>query len=67
MIEIAKCLKRGCKHYIGVSQANGTELSERNICKAFPNGIPSEIAFEHNKHTKPFKGDHGIRFEPMNQ
>lgn len=34
-----------------------------DTCDAFPDGIPFEIFFGGNKHTKPFKGDRGIRFE----
>ena len=46
-----------CKHYT------------KNIeCKAFPKGIPEEIFItgEHD-HTKPFKGDNGILFEPLEE
>jgi len=32
-------------------------------CKAFPDGIPMEIWEGRNKHTEPYEGDHGIRFE----
>ena len=34
-------------------------------CEAFPNGIPDVIYLYGNKHTKPLKGDNGIRFEPV--
>jgi len=34
-------------------------------CKAFPDGIPAIIASNEIDHTKPFKGDGGIRFEPI--
>jgi hypothetical protein len=33
-------------------------------CRAFPQGIPKEI-LEGKDHTEPFKGDNGIRFEPI--
>jgi hypothetical protein len=47
------CLK--CKHW-----------NKRTIiCEAFPNGIPDEIFWEYADHTKPFKGDKGIRFEEL--
>lgn len=39
----------------------------RFTCKAFPRRIPREIKFEGFDHTKPFKGDNGIRFEPKKQ
>ncbi|MCK9596452.1 hypothetical protein M0R19_04670 [Candidatus Pacearchaeota archaeon] len=32
-------------------------------CDAFPKGIPDEILSGSFDHHKPFKGDHGIRFE----
>tara|TARA_R100000049_G_C1921140_1_gene66390 strand:- start:28 stop:186 length:159 start_codon:yes stop_codon:yes gene_type:complete len=32
-------------------------------CDAFPKGIPEEIGSGEHDHTKPFKGDNGIRFE----
>lgn len=35
------------------------------ICLAFPDGIPSEILSGENDHKKPFKGDHGIQYEPI--
>jgi len=47
------CFQRKCKHYIGISQPDGTELSERNVCKAFPEMIPDEIAYGDNLHLKP--------------
>lgn len=32
-------------------------------CKAFPEGIPPEIAQGDEPHTEPFPGDNGIQFE----
>ena len=34
-------------------------------CEAFPEGIPMEIFTGEHDHTEPFKGDKGIRFEPI--
>ena len=65
MITEPKCYTRKCIHYLGVSQPDGTELTEINICDAFPDGIPFQIAYGDNKHLKPYKGDHGIQFEPI--
>lgn len=63
MIDEPECHKRSCKHFIGVSQPDGTEISERVVCMAFPDGIPVEIAYGTNKHLKPVEGDGGIQFE----
>ena len=62
MMQEPKCFTRNCKHFIGVKN-DGDELSERVACKAFPDGIPDSIAYGTNKHDKPVKGDHGIRYE----
>jgi len=62
VIEEPKCFTRKCKHFVGVDQPDGTELTERVVCKAFPEGIPDEIAYGENLHLKPFPGDGGIRF-----
>jgi len=32
-------------------------------CRAFKDGIPVKILTGHWDHTKPFRGDNGIRFE----
>jgi hypothetical protein len=50
------CWKRKCKHYLGIIQPDGTELTERNACKAFPDGIPYEIAYGDNKHEIMIEG-----------
>ena len=36
-------------------------------CKAFRNGIPVKILTGGFDHTKPFKGDNGIRFESIGE
>lgn len=38
-------------------------------CDAFPDapGIPNAILTNEHDHTKPFDGDHGIRFEPKTE
>jgi len=45
-----------CKHY------NFDDV-ENHTCEAFPDGIPPDIWLGKNDHTKPYPGDHGIRFE----
>jgi hypothetical protein len=37
------------------------------VCKAYPGGIPDAIIEGKVDHRKPFKGDNGIRFEPLQQ
>lgn len=38
--------------------------TEGEKCKAFPDGIPADIRLGFEYHTKPQKGDGGIRYEP---
>jgi hypothetical protein len=63
MIQAPKCWERGCIHYKGLIQPDETELSQRPVCTAFPEGIPIEIAYGDNEHMEAVEGDHGIRFE----
>jgi len=61
VLEEPKCSIRKCKHFIG---AKGYPESEQAVvCKAYPNGIPDEIAFGNDLHLEPRTGDHGIQFE----
>ena len=64
MLPPSKCQKRNCKHLGGFINEGGEEGTERVVCKAFPKGIPDEIAYGNNKHLEPFPGDNGIQFEP---
>ena len=45
-----------CKHFIVWGS-----------CGAFPDGIPKEITMGENNHTKPYPGDDGIQYEPINE
>jgi len=64
MLAEPTCWTRKCKHYIGVIQPDGTEATETNSCKAFPKGIPTEIAYGDNRHLKPLKDqENNIIFE----
>lgn len=62
-LEEPKCSIRKCIHLTGVKQDDGDEATERPVCAAFPDGIPTEIAYGNNKHTKPYPGDNGILYE----
>jgi len=56
MLETPKCWTRKCKHFLGVLQPDGTEENEWVYCKAFPEGIPEEIAYGDNPHAVTFPG-----------
>jgi hypothetical protein len=45
-----------CKHYL-----------RKGRCRAFPERIPDEIWYRRHLHTESFPGDHGIRFEPIEE
>lgn len=64
MIAEPACWTRNCKHFGGVKRRDPKEEATEFVwCKAFPDGIPYEIAYGDNKHVKPFKGDNDIQFE----
>lgn len=55
-----------CKHYLGdkvIKEKKYVEGIHILYCKAFPDGIPDEIANGNNNHKLPFPGDHGIQFK----
>ena len=45
MLAEPHCYTRRCKHLRGVEQPDGTELTERVVCVAYPDGIPDRIAY----------------------
>lgn len=49
-----------CKHLIET-------LEGRDVCRAFPGGIPDEIYLDYYDHRKEFPGDKGIRFEAVDK
>lgn len=55
-----ECFKRQCKNYTGVIQPDGTEMTETNACKAYPAGIPADIAYGTDKHLR-VRSDQGNR------
>jgi hypothetical protein len=46
---------RHCIHFV----------EEDRTCAAFPKGVPEVILYGKRDHTKPYRGDGGIRFEPI--
>ena len=59
MLVEPKCYTRKCIHFLGVIQPDGTEQTETNYCKAFPEGIPFKIAYGDNEHLKVISGQTG--------
>ena len=55
MLTEPRCFTRRCKHYMGVHSRTKATESEILVCKAFPEGIPDEIAYGTNDHVKPLK------------
>lgn len=51
-MESNQCIS--CKRYRGAGS-----------CEAYPNGIPDKIMTGEADHTKPYKNDNGVRFEPI--
>lgn len=51
MLAEPSCWARRCKHFIGVQEEE--EENQKVVCKAFPDGIPDEIAYGNNKHLTP--------------
>ena len=51
-----QCIR--CKHFLLSTQFN---------CDAFPERIPHEIFVGKVSHKKPYPGDHGIQFEPIEE
>lgn len=62
VVEEPRCFTRKCIHFIGV-KSEGIEENERVVCKAFPNGIPDDIAYGNNLHLLPVAGDHGLQYK----
>lgn len=64
MIAEPECRKRGCRHFGGVEQPDGTESSEVVVCPAYPDGIPRRITLDGELHLTAQKDQVGsIVFE----
>ena len=51
-------------HYNG---KKNLKVEPWHVCAAFPEGIPKKIIFGKHDHTKPFRGDHGIQYEAIDE
>ena len=51
-----------CKHFIHGERSKGIQSK----CKAFEE-IPREIFFNEFHHSKPYEGDNGIQYEPIEE
>lgn len=60
MISTPQCFV--CKHY----QTDDVPVGQFR-CTAFPKGIPLDIMFNRVSHTKHYQGDHGVRFERLQE
>ncbi len=56
MLDEPRCYTRECIHFQGVDQPDGTEMTERVVCKAFPEGIPDKISYGDDLHLEPLPG-----------
>ncbi len=54
-IKEPQCYRRKCAYFSGVRRLGEQEETEVVYCVAFPDGIPNEIAYGNNLHTKPLK------------
>jgi hypothetical protein len=63
------CLQcASCKHFLGILEIRevqpGVEGDVITYCEAFPRGIPRPIRDDRFDHRNPYRGDHGIQWEP---
>jgi hypothetical protein len=51
-LRVPNCYLRSCVHFTGVKMHNKDHV---DYCKAFPDGIPDDIAYGDNLHEKPLQ------------
>ena len=56
MLTRPECLARNCVYWIGIEMKGDDESTERPYCRAYPDGIPEEIAYGNDKHLS-LRGD----------
>tara|TARA_R100000501_G_C2631536_1_gene127893 strand:- start:4609 stop:4896 length:288 start_codon:yes stop_codon:yes gene_type:complete len=47
-----------CEHLIS---------ADEETCEAYPEGIPGPLFYGEISHTKPYKGDNGLRFDAIEE
>lgn len=50
----------------GCARRRAEDRARQDIygCEAYPDGIPMPIVLNDVDHRKPYRGDHGMRFDP---
>jgi len=59
MVRIIEPICLSCRH---LTPAEGGKLW---ACEAFGDEIPGEVLAGRNRHLKPYPGDNGVQFEPI--
>ena len=59
MLAEPNCYIRNCRHYWGHTRLFGTDESLVQVCAAYPNGIPDDIAYGPNEHSEVQEGQFG--------